>query len=302
MNSVNRIIIFILNLVFSLIILYVVYFYVYSKNKNNYNERVAVYERFYNISIQLDDFSNIQMKMDEQRDSIIETTSYYQDLFNSNDQNINSYKNRVSKLLEKSGIDLKDSSIVQIQKGNNIALQIKTIADYPKICSFLFEIEKFSEVSNIKMDYKNNVVMECSPILFSGQVNDNFSGRISKVKVDDVAAIGYFKEIFDKIQEVKNVGYIPTWRDFEPIPNSPFYHYVAPKKTVKKSGSYVVKSEKPEFVIDGIMYEKNNPIVIIEGKFLYTGDKYKNAKIVKINQNNIKVEYYGKTYILKMEN
>lgn len=299
MNSNNKVIIFIFNLIFSLGIFYAIYVYVYSEFKNEYNERVKVYGRFLNVNAQLSDFGNFQMKIDEQKDSIFETITPYQEFFVPNNQNISSYKEKIVKLLKKNDIEVKENSITQTQNDNNISLEIKINATYDQICKFLFEIENFSSISNIKMDYKGNVVMNCSPILFSEQINDNFSGRGSKVGLDDITTAGYFKEIFDKIQGVKDVGYITTWRDFEPIPKNPFYFYVAPKKV--KTG-YVGGGVKPEIVIDGIMYETKNPIVIIEGKFYYTGDRYKKAKIVKINQNNIKVENYGKVYTIKMEN
>lgn len=302
MNSNNRIMLFILNLIFSLGVLYAVYVYVYSKFTNGYNERVSVYNRFYSINNQLDDFANIQTSMDEQKDAIIQTITPYKDMFVSNSQNINSYKAKVIKLLEKIGIEVKESSVNQTQKDDNISLEININATYAQICKFLFEIENFSNVSKIKMDYKGNVVMECSPILFSEQINDSFSGRFSQMGMDDVTSAGYFKEIFDKIQQVKDVGYITTWRDFEPIPNNPFYYYIAPKKVKKSYTGAVGKGVKPDIVIDGIMYEKDNPIVIIEGKFYYTGDKYKKAKIIKINQSNIKVENYGRVYTIRMEN
>jgi hypothetical protein len=301
MDSNKRIIVFVLNLVFFLCVLYLVYVYVYSGYRNEYNEKNKAYDRFSNINVQLNDFVNIQTSMEEQKDTILKIISSYQDTFVPNSQKLNSYKEQVIKLLSKNDIEVKENSVTQIQNEKNIFLEININAKYAQICKFLFEIENFSKVLEIKMDYKGNVFIKCAPILFSDSINDNFSGRGSKVVMDDVTTAGYFKEIFDKIQSLKEVGYIPTWRDFEPIPKDPFYFYVAPKK-VKKVSYGVDKSAKPEIVIDGIMYEKKNPIVIIEGKFYYTGDRYKKAKIVKINQNNIKVENYGKVYTIKMEN
>ena len=31
------------------------------------------------------------------------------------------------------------------------------------------------------------------------------------------------KEIVDKIESVKNIGEINSWREFQPIPRNPFY-------------------------------------------------------------------------------
>ena len=49
------------------------------------------------------------------------------------------------------------------------------------------------------------------------------------------------------------------------------------------------------------MYEKGNSIVIIDGKFYYVGDRYKNARIIKIKQNSIIIDCNGTKYTIKME-
>ena len=49
------------------------------------------------------------------------------------------------------------------------------------------------------------------------------------------------------------------------------------------------------------MYENEKSIAIIDGKFYYVGDKYKNARIVKIKQSSIIIDCNGKKYTVKME-
>ncbi|MBO7612185.1 MAG: hypothetical protein J6T23_08280 [Elusimicrobia bacterium] len=299
MNQNKRAVIFILNLVFSLIVAYLVYDFIYFKCNKECNDRKAVYERFNSISSEIDDFGSIQMKMDELNDSLSEMFTIYKDTFYSNEQNVNAYKERILELLKETGISVKEENVVQENKDNTVEITLTLKASYQKICKFLFELERYSKVLSLTMDYENNVEIKTTPILFSSEVNDSFSGRNTIDFVDDdVRKAGYFKEISDKILKAKDVGYIQTWRDFEPIPETPFY-YVVQEKTVKAP---VVTATKPTIVIDGIMYEKQKPMVIIEGKFYYVGDVYKGSKIVQINVNNIKVNNNGGVFTIKMEN
>ncbi|MBR3653911.1 MAG: hypothetical protein IKN62_00555 [Elusimicrobia bacterium] len=301
MNQNKRALIFILNLVVSLVVAYFVYDFVYVKAKKECNDRKAVYERFNNISTQIDDFGSIQIKMDELKDSLSEMFAIYKDTFYSNEQNVNAYKVRILDLLKETEISVKEDDVVQENKDNTVEITLKLKTTYQKICKFLFELERYSKVLSFTMDYENKIEMKITPILFSTEVNDSFSGRNTIDFIDDdVRKAGYFKEISDKIfGKVKEVGYIQTWRDFEPIPETPFYFYVQEKK-VRSTAPVAVT--KPTIVIDGIMYEKQKPMVIIEGKFYYVGDVYNGSKIVQINVNNIKVNTSGTIFTIKMEN
>ena len=111
--------------------------------------------------------------------------------------------------------------------------------------------------------------------------------------------MSYFEEIFDKTQKAKkNLGKIPTWEDFKPVPRSPFYK--VPK--VSSSGGKVYSGgSAPSISIDGIMYDKTDPIAIIGGKFYHLGDTYGGAKIVNINPSSIQVNYYGRIHTYKMK-
>ncbi|MCR4662589.1 MAG: hypothetical protein K5622_01715 [Endomicrobiaceae bacterium] len=304
MNKNNRVLIFIINLLFFLGLAYVCYNYIYLKYANVRDERRGVYEKFHNISKQLDDFVNIQTSMDEQKNSIMEPLSIYEDTFYSNEQNKTAYKVRILDLLKSLDIPTKDGAITQEQRDDNLFVTVTINTDYERVCKFLFELERYSNIKTIDMDYKGDFVIVTTPILFDEQINDCFSGRSSIDSIDDdIRKSGYFREIYDKIMEVKDVGDIPSWREFQPIPKNPFYYYVPPKAAGTGGAKRVVNYGKPDrIVIDGIMYEAHKPIVIIEGKFYYVGNTYKNCKIVQINENNIKVNYYGKIYTIGMEN
>ena len=306
MSNKNRILLFILNLLFFIGVAYVCYNYLYLKYAGIRDERKGVYEKFYNISKQLDDFVNIQTKIDEKNNYLEEYFSVYEDTFYSNEQNKTAYKVRISDLLKSLDITINDEAITQEQKEDedNISMKITINTDYERLCKFLFEIERYSTVDKIEMDYKGNIVVYTSPILFDEPINDCFSGRSSIDLIDDdIRRAGYFKEISDKIlEEINNIGEMHSWREFQPIPKSPFYFYVPPKKTkvgIGGSGGY---RPMEKINIDGIMYDKQKPMVIIEGKFYYVGSTYKNCKIIQINENNIKVNHYGKVHTIRMEN
>ena len=303
MNKSNRILLFIFNLLLFIGVAYFCYSYIYSKYANIRNEKMGVYEKFHNISKQLDDFVTIQTSMDEQKNSIMEPLTIYEDTFYSNEQNKTAYKVRILDLLKSLDITVNDDSVVQEQKDDNVAAIVTLHTDYERVCKFLFELERYSKIDTIDMNYKGDFVIVTSPILFDEQVNDCFSGRSSIDSIDDdIRKSGYFKEIYDKIMEVKDVGNIPSWREFQPIPKNPFYYYIPPKKETSGTARKVSYGKPDKIVIDGIMYESKKPIVIIDGKFYYVGNTYKNSKIVQINENNIKINHYGKIYTVRMEN
>lgn len=301
-NLSNKNTVFVLNLLFFVVLCLIVYFFIYSKTKDLFDERKVVYSRFYNINMQLEDFSKIQTKIDEQKDKINETIAMYEDCFMTNDEIISTYKLRVLSILNQSEITIDKDSVTQIQKDeNNISLVLKFKASYEQVFKFLFEMEKFSAVSKISSNYLGETSVECSPVLYSAQVNDFFSGRTAQ-PVDDVMVKGYFKEISDKIFDIMDVGYIYTWRDVLPIPRNPFFEGFSVQKKSFYSRNVVAYRKLPTVILDGIMYEEKNPIVIIEGKLYTKGKMYKNMKIVRINTNTINVEYYGKIYTIKMLN
>ncbi|MDD5102388.1 MAG: hypothetical protein PHH62_05335 [Endomicrobiaceae bacterium] len=267
------------------------------------NEKKIIYDRFNAINMQLNDFSNIQRSIDEQKDKITEIISEYEDFFIPNDEIVNRYKVQVIKLLKQYEIQSTDDNIKQIQKeGNNIVLTLNLKATYDQVYKFLFDIEKFSTVSNVTMSYTGNVTIDCSPVLYSSSINDYFSGRVEQ-SIDEISAKGYFKEISDKIFSSMDVGYVPTWRDLLPVPRNPFISGFVKKKVVQKYVSQpVISRAVPVIVLEGIMYETKNPIVIIEGQLYPKGAIYKGAKIIKIEQNSITVDFYGKNYTIKMLN
>lgn len=309
MKSINRVLFFSLNLVVSFAILACVYNFMYVKAEKQRKGQNDVYESYFAVDKRLSDFGNTKVKIDEQKATILEDIRTYQDFLYNNGHNVGAYKNRVVKALDTAGISVKqkqkngsmsgNAMIKQKNKDGNITLQIEMTASYEQLCRFLFEIEKYSIVHELKYDYRNNVYLSCSPVFFSKELDEYFSDKkpVRDMKKDSLEAVTYHEEIFNKTQKLKkSIGTILTWKDFKPIPHTPFYVYVPPKVT-----KTVYVGSAPDISIQGIMYDANDPIVIIGGKFYHLGDVYKGAKIVKINQSNIQTDFYGKIYTYKMK-
>lgn len=53
-----------------------------------------------------------------------------------------------------------------------------------------------------------------------------------------------------------------------------------------------------QLVLSGILYNKNNPVAIINKKTLRVGDKIENAKIIKINRRDVIIKENGKNITL----
>lgn len=75
------------------------------------------------------------------------------------------------------------------------------------------------------------------------------------------------------------------------------------KARSEKSGASIKKSVEinpQNIIISGIIYDRQNPAVIIEGEIYHMGDSLKTYKIEKIYQNYLLLSGYGKQYNLKV--
>ncbi len=310
MKSINKIIIFSLNLLISLGILCAVYFLVYDGINKSHKKQNTVYDDYSVIDDKLSDFSKVKGDMNEKKEAILDMIYNYQEFMYSNSQNVNTYKMKVIRILNKLGISVKNDKDKNASSGNAIirhksgssSMTINMVTSYENLCKFLFELEKFSTVSSVDADFKGEIEIKCSPIAFSSEVDDYFNDKkpARKGKKDSLDSVKYFEDIFDKTQKLKeSIGVIPVWKDFKPVPKTPFYKYVPPKKVVVSK--VTVDYTKPDINIDGIMYEKDDPIVIIGGKFYHVGDRVQNARITKIDHNTLYINHYGRIYSYKMK-
>lgn len=290
----------------SLVMVYV-YEVPFKKYRGILNEKEIVVDRLQNIEKQLDNFQETKLRLSEKEQKLNEIVSAYKEFIVSNDELINNYKAKIISVLKQYDITEFKESIKSLQDNNsNIVLEFDFNITYDKLYRLLFDIEKFSVIS--KVDYaNNNVVFECSPVLYSPVLNDYFLGRQAQ-NVNDILKKGLFYEVANKvIASVDGMGYIPTLKDLLPTPRNPFLksverNVVKPKTAVKQT---VVKDvvRAPEITLDGILYDEQNPVAIIDGNLYHVGNLYKkNVKIKKINPSSIEVEYSGKTFKIKMLN
>ncbi|GAB1402058.1 hypothetical protein MASR1M68_09690 [Elusimicrobiota bacterium] len=292
-------------IILSLILLYV-YEFPYKKYATIFNEKEVVVERLTSIDKQLDNFEETKLKVAEQEPKIKEIVAGYKDFIVSNDELINNYKSKVVSVLKQYNVTEFEESIKSLQDNNaNIVLEFSFNITYDKIYRILFDIEKFSIISKLDCT-SNTVIFECSPILYSPALNDYFLGRQAQ-NIDDILKKGLFYEVADNVIKSVDIGYIPTLKDLLPTPRNPFVKSaekeIVKEKAVKKT--IVVKDTVtlPKFSLDGILYDEQNPVAIIEGNLYHVGSFYKKTvRIKNINPNSVDVEYSGKVFKIKMLN
>ncbi|MBI3414584.1 MAG: general secretion pathway protein GspB [Verrucomicrobia bacterium] len=56
----------------------------------------------------------------------------------------------------------------------------------------------------------------------------------------------------------------------------------------------------PTLKLQGIYYRLNNPSVLINGRTLFIGDRIEGARIVKIERQNVTVEFSGQTKVIEL--
>jgi hypothetical protein len=57
----------------------------------------------------------------------------------------------------------------------------------------------------------------------------------------------------------------------------------------------------PNMWLSGIIWDSENPIVIIDGLDLREGDRIKGARVVEIRMDNVVLSYAGKEYVLTVD-
>ncbi|MBQ3835004.1 MAG: hypothetical protein II816_05775 [Elusimicrobia bacterium] len=311
MKSINKLLIFGLNVILSCFVLGLVYSLVYNKIERGAEKEEAIFQDYHKVDEKLARFNAVKASIDEQKGEILDDIRTYQDFMYSNEQNSGSYRAKVISVLEKVGIPLKEKQKGGTFTGNATlkqksgVTQIEMTANYDQMCRFLFEIEKFSIVQELKMDYKNNVSLKCVPVQYSKDIDDYFNDKkdLKPTNKDKTSleVVSYFEEVIERTQKIKKeLGKVPTWDDFKPVPRSPFYKYETPKAS-SGGGKAYYNGPAPAISMDGIMYDTVDPIVIIGGKFYHLGDTYKGAKIIKVNQSSMQADFNGKIFTYKMK-
>ena len=308
MNT-NKVVV-LLNVIVFIVIFMAIYKFYYLSNEAVLAEREGIYKKFSDINAQLDDFDNIRNNIKEQEPKLNEIYSIYEDYYKSNDEIISSYKNMIEQFLLQHGISVYDNTIKveQDKKKTNLSLSISFKASYDQLYQLLFDIERFSTISDLKISYLGDISFKCKPNLYSQDINDFFLGRKEKSR-GEIEETGYFKEVSDNIMSAMNIGKFATWKDLFPVPKNPLFAGYVSKQTAakrikskKKSEGIVRKPFPSDIELEGVMYENNEPIAIVDGKLLKVGSIHKGVRLVRINKNNVDFENYGQIVKVRMKN
>jgi hypothetical protein len=281
--------------IFFILLIAAAYRYLFQMLDAQLREKISLGDKYRAVYADLENFVKINEGMYETKvkieDAIVSVSAEYV----PNQAILTSIRDRIFAVADEYSVKITSESGANSENSNG-SLSIGFNAKYLTVYKFFFALEMFTKISSFSINEKYDVTFECSPILYSPEVDNFFSGRIESR--GDLASAGYFKEIFAKAQEtVNSLGHIPSWRDVDPAPANPFYEYVPPK--IVKKVKPVVKRRPPEITISGIIYDEINPIVIIDSKLYRHGDYYKTVKIVAIKERTITVELDGEKYIIK---
>lgn len=296
--SKKNLILVIFRNLFLLLVLVFIFQYAYKRMDTQLKERQALQARYEVINNDLENFVTLQENMYETKLKIEEIIGSMPGEYVPNQELSANYRDRIFSVADEYAIKITTDTVERDENDKMSSIIFGFKAKYEATYKFLFAIEMFSKVKSFSIDENNNVIIESSPILYRSAVDSYFSGRAEKM--DDVRAEGYFKEIFDLSEKkVNTIGHIPSWRDIDPAPQDPFYEYIPPKTSVKTKR--VVRRKPPPIDISGIIYDSQNPIVIIDSKLYRQGDFYKTVKILTIKERTITVELDGQKYIIKFD-
>ena len=119
--------------------------------------------------------------------------------------------------------------------------------------------------------------------------------RLSKpVYTQDENKITATKRIVSTVRGVKRSNY-PSWG------RSPFIPLVSGNKTVVGQADWsFINPKLPGLKIEGILFDKTNPLAIINDKIVAIGDSISDCKIVSITMEEIVIRYMDKEYSVKI--
>ncbi|WP_413854556.1 hypothetical protein [Candidatus Ruminimicrobium bovinum] len=302
----NKTLFFVINAIVFFMVLMFVYNFVYLRALSGYKDSKKTYKSLKSANLDLSGFNKMKANVDERQPVYDETFDKYKDTFITNDEIIHDYENKVVDILTNNEIKKFTKSVQYVLDENemkNISLNLNFNIPYDNLYFLLFDIEKFSTINKFFMTNNSDVVFECRPILHEIELDEFFMGRSGYISTDKSLNDEDFKKVYDKLVRLDNLN-IPSWRDLLPVPRNPFILNISPEKAkaLKK------KMEKPkqtpakikDIYIEGILFEKNAPVCVIEGNVYRTGSVYKkDVKIIRILKNGIIVQYKGYNYKIK---
>ena len=302
----NKTIFFVINVAVFFIILFFVYHFMYLSSLESYRYSKGNYSKLKSANLDLSEFDDMKKNVEEKQPVFEETFEKYKDSFITNDELIHGYEDKVGEVLKNNEI-LKSSKTVQYilddNEMKNISLSLKFNVPYDNVYPALFDIEKFSIVNKFYMT-NNNVQFECKPILHDLELDEFFMGRSGYISTDKTLNNEDFKKLYNELDKLSHFN-IPSWRDLLPVPRNPFTSRLTPEqaKSIKKDTTAIPRgtpAKIKDIYIEGILFEKNAPVCVIEGNLYRTGSFYKNdVKILRIVRNGIIVKYKGVNYKIK---
>ena len=298
----NKALFFTINTIIFFMLLIFVYRFVFSNSLYNYRSAKDTYLTLKSANLDLSEFDKMKQDIEDQQPLYQETFDKYQDSFITNDELIHDYEDKIAEVLKNNEI-LKFSKTVQYildeNEMKNILVGLNFNASYDNVYFALFDIEKFSVINKFFMLSTNDVKMECHPILHEGELDEFFMGRSGYASTENTLSTDDFKKHYERLMELNNLN-IPSWKDLLPVPRNPFAVTMATGK-----GKALVKPKQmpakiKNIYIEGILFEKNAPVCVIEGNLYRTGSFYKNdVRIERILKNGIIVKYKGFNYKIK---
>ena len=150
MNS-KRISLVLLSIAIFIGVYVLIYNNVYLKKKAILAERTDVYNKYYNVKVQVDDFDNIRNNMKDQEYMLDEIFSIYDGYYKTNDEIISSYKSMIEDFLVQHEVNVTSTTIQESSDGNNLVLLLSFKMSYDRLYQLLFDIERFSSVSELQI-------------------------------------------------------------------------------------------------------------------------------------------------------
>lgn len=74
------------------------------------------------------------------------------------------------------------------------------------------------------------------------------------------------------------------------------FHTIVKKQAVRKQKIH----NKPTWKLTGIMYNSNNPLAVINKKYVGEGEKVGSGKVISIEKEKVIIEYNGRQYTLRV--
>lgn len=176
------------------------------------------------------------------------------------------------------------------------------VGDFTQTCQFLSLVERSYRIESLALTSglqtaRHTVdvhVAELIPQALIDKVHNDviekFTGKDMFVLYDEVARL-----IADiRTQSAKAAQFKPPARDVFLYADT-FYYVPADQAPQEKVRAV---DESPKIRIDGIFWDPDVPVAVIEGKALRQGDTIKGARIIEIQEKAVVVKYKEKKYTL----